>query len=500
MTGLPHSLYRAAQVRELDRRAIEEHGIPGYTLMTRAGAAAYACVRRRWPEARRIVVLCGAGNNGGDGYVLARLARQDGLAVSVAQLGETDRLGPDARRAREAWLDAGGTAQPYGAGVTERGDVLVDAVFGTGLQRDVQGTWAEAIEAINRSARPVLALDVPSGLDADRGSVLGTAVRAAATVTFIGLKQGLFTAQGPDACGDILFDDLQVPNDIYLGMAPSASRISHDILPSLLPERAPSSHKGRNGHVLVIGGDHGMMGAALMAGEAAARVGAGLVSVATHPQHAPLLATVRPELMGHGVSGPTDLEPLLRRASVIALGPGLGQSRWAQLLLARALDSRLPLVVDADALNLLAHEPVARGNWILTPHPGEAGRLLGCSAAEIQCDRFAALDALVDAFQGVCVLKGAGSLVHAPGAGVHLCDAGNPGMASGGMGDVLTGVIAGLLAQGLDLEDAARAGVYVHAAAGDAAARRGGMRGLLATDLLAELRRLVNPLVKEAGS
>jgi NAD(P)H-hydrate epimerase len=243
---------------------------------------------------------------------------------------------------------------------------------------------------------------------------------------------------------------------------------------------------------LVIGGDTGMAGAARMAAEAAARCGAGLVSIATRVSHAGFQAAVRPELMFRGVENPAELEPMLERATVLAVGPGLGRSDWARALLDAALARELPLVLDADALNLLAAEPSYRDHWILTPHPGEAARLLGMTPAEIEADRFQAVTALTERFGGVCVLKGAGSLIATSGMAMALCRAGNPGMGSGGMGDVLTGVIAGLVAQGLSPWQAARAGVFIHARAGDLAARAG-ERGLLATDLTPYLRTLVNP-------
>ncbi|MBI5461258.1 MAG: NAD(P)H-hydrate dehydratase [Gammaproteobacteria bacterium] len=263
-------------------------------------------------------------------------------------------------------------------------------------------------------------------------------------------------------------------------------------LRAVLPgARARDAHKGDFGHVLVIGGQPGMSGAARLAGEAAARVGAGLVSIATHPQHAAVLNNGRPELMCHAVANAETLKPVLERASVLAVGPGLGQSDWARGLLATVWDTDVPMIVDADALNLLAQEPMRRDRWVLTPHPGEAARLLGCSTAEVQADRLAAVRHIQARYGGVAVLKGAGSLI-ADGSHCRVCSAGNPGMASGGMGDVLTGVIAGLYAQGLSLTESAAAGVLLHALAADSAAQRDGERGLLASDLLPELRRWVN--------
>ncbi|HOW77550.1 MAG TPA: NAD(P)H-hydrate dehydratase [Candidatus Competibacteraceae bacterium] len=494
MRELPFELYRAAQVRELDRIAIQERGIPGYTLMNRAGEAAFQRLRQRWPNARRIAVICGGGNNGGDGYVVARLARQAGLEVQVLTLANPETLRGDAQT---AWRDAGAAAvsiQPFNAVTLKGVDLLVDAILGTGLERPVSGAWREAIEVMNTHPADIFALDIPSGLHADTGAILGVAIQAAATITFIGLKQGLFTGQGPACCGEINFADLGVPPDIYPALHPASWRYAGDDLPTLLPRRPRSAHKGHFGHVLVIGGELGMAGAARMAGEAAARCGAGLISIATRAAHAGLQAAVRPELMFHGIEQPDDLAPLLDRATVIAIGPGLGRSDWGRVMLHAALASDKPLVVDADGLNLLAIEPAFRENWILTPHPGEAARLLKMTPVEVEADRFASVEDLALRYGGVAVLKGAGSLIASREEGqVALCTAGNPGMASGGMGDVLTGVIAALVAQGLPLFAAAKAGVYLHGLAGDQAALAGGERGLLATDLLSFLRQAVNP-------
>ena len=489
MTTLPNTLYRAAQVRELDRIAIEEYGIPGSTLMEHAGAAAFQALRQHWPEARRVAVVCGLGNNGGDGYVVARLAVEAGLEVTVLQVGDAQHLRGDALQARRR-LDATATlALPFEPRALGDAEVIVDALLGTGLKGEPRGEWSEAIAAINWADKPVLAVDIPSGLDADTGCMQDAAVRAALTVTFIGLKQGLYTADGPDHCGVIQFNDLGVPREVFNRVAAAATRIELKDLPRL-PARRRNSHKGDYGRLLVIGGEQGMAGALRLCGEAALRVGAGLVYLATRAAHAAVISAQRPELLCYGVERPDQLAPLLERADVIAIGPGLGQSEWASQLLARVLDTGLPLVADADALSLLALEPLRRDNWILTPHPGEAARLLKTNTAEIQSDRFIAATELQKRYGGVVVLKGAGTLV-VTDTGVGLCSAGNPGMASAGMGDVLTGVIAGLIAQGLSLEEAARIGVCLHAAAGDKAAEQG-ERGLIASDPLPWLRPLFN--------
>jgi ADP-dependent NAD(P)H-hydrate dehydratase / NAD(P)H-hydrate epimerase len=493
VNGLPDRLYSADAVRELERRACAHRGITPGELMERAGAAALAALSRRWPAARSVAVVCGAGNNGGDGYVLARLAREQGLDVTVHAIASPTNPSGDAAAAARRYGDVGGVLHTFAGAPITAADVIVDGIFGIGLVRPVQGAEAAAITAINDAGRPVLALDVPSGLEADTGRVLGTAVHAQLTVTFLALKAGFFTGAGPAHAGLVELAQLGCEAAEGADPAPVARLISHGRHPFPLPRRRRDAHKGECGHVLVIGGDHGMAGASLLAGEAAARVGAGLVTVATRPEHARLQLAARPELMVAGVEGPAQLEPLLDHATVVAVGPGLGQGDWGARLLACVLESRLARVLDADALNLLARDPVQYPRWVLTPHPGEAARLLGCTSADIQRDRFAAVQALRDRYGGTVVLKGAGSLIAGARGDIAVCTDGNPGMASGGMGDVLTGVIAGLIAQGLDQDSAAEAGVCLHGAAADGAAAEGGERGLLARDLMPWLRRLANP-------
>lgn len=486
---MPVELYTAAQVRELDRLAIEERGIPSLTLMERAGADALDALTGRYAGARNLVVLCGGGNNAGDGYVLARLARQAGLEVRVIALVEPDQLKGDAAASAQKYLRTGNVETALSI---KSADIIIDALLGSGLNRPVEGVFAGAIETVNGSAVPVLSLDIPSGLNADTGVRLGSAVRADATITFIGLKRGLFTAEGPEFCGEILFSDLGTPADIHASVGAEVRLTRHEDVMRNLPPRPRHAHKGRYGHVLVIGGDYGYQGAAILAGSAAARAGAGLVTVATRPEHARTIPLFRPELMTAAVTAARDLDPLLDRVSVVAIGPGLGQSDWAISLFAGVLQTRLPLVVDADALNLLAHEHQYRENWVLTPHPGEAARLLGATSTEVQTDRFAAVTSLRDRFGGTVALKGAGSLVAGAPGPVRVNRTGNPGMAGGGMGDVLTGVIAGLVAQGMEPGAATVAGVYLHGHAADQCAA-GGERGLLAGDLLPVIRSLVNP-------
>ncbi|MDM8567200.1 NAD(P)H-hydrate dehydratase [Candidatus Halobeggiatoa sp. HSG11] len=487
---LPLPLYSASQVRELDRIAIEEMGIPGACLMERAGSVTFQILKSHWPQAHRIAVLCGIGNNSGDGYVLARLAHLAGYEVIVLQVGDTDKLKNDALNAFKLMVNIGLIAQTFTAKKLTIVDVIVDALFGTGINRNLRGQWQEVIEATNICDCPVLSVDIPSGLNADTGTVLGIAIQAEATVSFIGLKQGLFTGSGPEHCGKIYFDDLQIPSIAYKQLKTNITRF--DCYDLILPKRSRIAHKGYFGHVLVIGGDSGMTGAVRLAAEAAARIGAGLVSVATRNIHAAIINLTRPEIMVHGVETPEELIPLLDKASVIAIGPGLGQSLWARAMLEAVKDVVKPVVVDADALNLLAKTPFRFINSVLTPHPGEAARLLEKSTTTIHNDRLAAVRALQIRFGNVCVLKGAGTLIAGPENAINICNSGNPGMACGGMGDVLTGVIAGLLAQGLSSYEAASVGVYIHGKAGDQAALDG-ERGLLPSDLMPWLRHYANP-------
>lgn len=487
-------LYTSRQVRELDRHAIDDLGIAGFDLMQRAAGAAWRVLRARWPRVARLAVLCGGGNNGGDGYLLACLAREAGLPTVVLAMAEP--VTTEARRAHDAWRDAGGEIIPAEHGLPAA-DIYVDAIFGTGLARPVDGMVAETIRHMDATGRPVLALDVPSGINADTGAVLGTAVRAEITVSFIARKRGLSTGAALDYCGTVVLDRLGLPKEAFVDVAFDARLLDPRRMAPWLPPRARGAHKGDFGHVLAIGGDAGMGGAIRLCAEAALRVGAGLVSAATRAENIAAINAARPEVMAHATTDAVALTPLFARANVIALGPGLGQSDWSRTLWRAALDSHKPVIVDADALNLLAAQKATLPpGSVITPHPGEASRLLEWSRERIASDRYAAVRELATRLRCVAVLKGAGTLIAHERGDVAVCPWGNPGMASGGMGDVLTGVVAGLMAQGLNAWRAARLGVSLHAQAGDAAARDG-EAGTLASDLFANLRRLRNGLADD---
>jgi NAD(P)H-hydrate epimerase len=495
MFSLPVAIHTADQVRALDRHAIDTLKIPGYTLMTRAGEAALRAVQDVWPHARRIVVVCGPGNNGGDGYVLARLARERRLDVSVVSLSSVNELRGDAARAYEDFERAGGRILQWSAEVLRDADLIVDAMFGTGLSRPLDAASTTIVQAINASETPVLALDIPSGLHADSGAVLGIAVRAHCTITFVGLKLGFYLGSGPDYIGQLRFDALGLDEAALAQVPASALRIDEQELREALPPRSRTAHKGLHGDVLIIGGGIGMAGAARLAGEAALRCGAGRVTVATHPQNVGAVGAARPELMCRGVQRESELEVLIERADVLAIGPGLGQDEWSKQMLQGVMRSERPAVLDADALNLLGQalpSSARASRRILTPHPGEAARLLGITTREVQANRLNAARLIAQRYASVVVLKGAGSIVMTGDGLPHICDRGNPGMASPGMGDVLTGVTAAILAQVSDAACAARVGVLVHAMAGDLAASRG-ERGTIASDLFEYLPSCVNP-------
>ena len=484
---LPDALYRAAQVRELDARLIAA-GTPGFELMQRAAHATWRALVRQWPAANEMTVLAGHGNNAGDGYLVAALAHRAGWRVQVLAVGEPQRLKGDAAVAHAEAVADGVSIAQWDLSCELRG-IVVDALLGTGLSGEVREPYAAAIAAINASGLPMVAVDIPSGLCADTGHALGDAVRADLTVTFIGLKLGLFTGAAADHVGVLLFNDLQASAENFSDIPAAAQRLNAVNLPRLAA-RAPAAHKGRFGHVLLIGGDHGFGGAILLSTESALRSGAGMVSLATRPEHVPAALSRVPEAMVLGTSSANQLMGLLEKVSVLVVGPGLGQAGWGRALLSAAANASLPQVWDADALNLLASGFVSLPkDCVITPHPGEAARLLGISTAEVQADRPAAALALSKKYTAVVVLKGAGSLIAHPDGRLALCHQGHPAMATAGLGDVLAGLIGALLAQGMDGFDAACLAVWLHANAGLQQGKFG--RGLAASDLIPAIRQLL---------
>lgn len=491
MTALPLALYRGQDVKELDRLAIQAENISGYELMNRAGLVLWQILQTRWPKVKKIIVFCGNGNNGGDGLILARLAKDHGLDVTVYEIQKpSEKSTPQATKARQDWLATGNITLYSGQSID--GDLIIDAMLGTGARAPLASEYQTAIHQINRSRLSVLAVDLPSGLHADTGNSLGAIIKADMTVTFIGLKVGLFLKEAVDNVGEIIFDDLNIPQTLYANIKPCAWRLIHEQVITTLNKRSLSSHKGNFGHVVVIGGGiTGYSGAPLLAGEAAMRAGAGLVSVIVAPESLPLLARSPRELMCYGPEKIKECEALFARATVFVVGPGLSQTAWGKQFFQVAITQQKPMVVDADGLNWLAQYPQKSMHWILTPHPGEAARLLNCSIEQVQADRLQTAIDLQQRYGGVVVLKGAGTVIISESGEAVINPGGYPALATAGTGDVLAGLIGGLLAQGLSPMQAALLAVSTHTQAA-LIEQSFGERGMIASDLLLHIRTLLN--------
>ncbi|MEK6594088.1 MAG: NAD(P)H-hydrate dehydratase [Pseudomonadota bacterium] len=485
-------VYLTEEIRRIETLAATLPGKP--RLMERAGLAAAELAREiAGHSGKPILVLAGPGNNGGDAFVMARHLRQWWFKTEIMFAGDEKKLPADAIAALRAWRDAGGGIADA---VPPRQDwsLIVDGLFGSGLQRDITGRHADLISAANSAGAPVLAIDMPSGLASDSGRVMGCAVRAQHTVTFIGLKPGLLTLDGPDHCGDIHLRTLDL--DTAQLLPTHGSLIGSEVLAPALPPRARNSHKGSFGSVGIIGGAHGMTGAVLLAGRAALRLGAGRVYIGLTGADAPSVDMLQPELMLRTADEVLRLDHL----TCLAVGPGLGNSPDAAFYLQRVLQSQLPLILDADALNLIAASDNKKTKLkqivnikLLTPHPAEAARLLKCTTQEVQRDRVAAARRIAAELNCDVVLKGAGSICATSDQRWAINTSGNPGMAGAGMGDVLTGILAALLAQGADARTALHAGVYLHGAAADLSAAAGnGPVGLSAGETIDMARAILN--------
>lgn len=506
--SIPQQLYRPEQVREHEAEAAARAGIDMWTLMQRAGAAAWSVLSDKLAPRARIAVLCGTGNNGGDGYIVAALAREAGHIVRVFALAEPKTT--DARRAWSEWLERGGDVEPLADWADAEPDWVVDALLGTGLQQTLRGEICDCVESLNEAKVPVLALDIPTGLHADTGQPLGDAVRARATVTFVGVKRGLTTGQAAAYCGHVHFADLGIQREFRLLTEPSAWYLQPTLLQHSLVPRAATAHKGDAGHVVILGGAAGMAGAVRLAGTAALRTGAGKVTILCEPGQEVIVGQ-QPELMVRGLeAGRDEALSYLEHASVLIFGPGLGQRAWGRdwwdwycaRLQSSDIDPELTTVLDADALNALAQarpDISGRARWILTPHPGEAARLLECETQDVEKNRWLAAQTLQEQFGGIVVLKGRGSLICGQ-EGIAVCDRGTPAMATAGMGDVLAGMIGGLLAQrhgmALATEAGVRLAVLAHALAGESAMQEKcpeGTRGLMASDIFDWIPYWMNP-------
>jgi len=498
----------ANEMRELDRRTIEEFNIPGEALMEAAGKGAFEYIMENMPGLGNAVVFCGKGNNGGDGFVIARHMLNAGINVSVYLLGSREKdLKGDARLNLDRFLKLKGKVREITAedqlkdDLIPRGtDLIVDAIFGTGLDSKVQGLPAKTIDLINRSPAPKLAVDIPSGINASTGQVMGQAVQATATVTFGLAKIGHYSYPGTAYTGELKVVDIGIPVNLQ-------DQIKTYVMNELqvfanLKARKPDSHKGDNGHTLIFAGSPGKTGAAVMAGEAALRAGAGLVTLAVPASLNDIFEIKTTEVMTEPIpdaaarSFDQNSIPAAKTAiqgkDVIAIGPGIGRNKGINEFFREiVLSASAPMVIDADGLNALSSQmeilKKVQAPIILTPHPGEMSRLSGSSVEEIQRDRISIAKRFASEWNVILVLKGARTVTAAPEGEAFINLSGNEGMATAGMGDILTGIIAGLLSQGYEPLDAAGLGVYIHGKAGDLAFEEMGGVGIIATDLLKKI-------------
>lgn len=485
-------LFTVDQVRNYEADAAKASGCDLFTLMERAGQAVYT----HWQgfDAKNTLVLVASGNNAGDGYIVARLIKEAGYQVNVCTVEPSKKLIGDAKKARQLWVDAGGEVMAFSAEYTIQADVIVDALLGTGLSSPVRDNYRAIIHVVNHSNKPVLSIDIPSGINANTGKPQGDAIQASKTITFVGMKQGLLTGIGKHYSGQLLLEDLGISKAFMALVSPAAELISIDSFDNL-NARGINSHKGTHGKLLCIGGNQGTAGAIRLTSEAALRTGAGMVRVYTHNSSILPVSIGRPELM---VSS-ENLSSALEWASCVVIGPGLGQDKWAEKtfteVLKYCLSNKKPLVIDADGLNLLAkNASVYRlNNCIITPHSGEAARLMSSDAQAIEANRYYYAHECAKRYTATCVLKGAGTIIDNTQK-TWVCENGSPALAVGGSGDVLTGIIGALMAQGLSIDEAACYGVTLHAKAGDIASEQDGERGMLPSDLFAIVRKLINEI------
>tara|TARA_Y100001935_G_C17311742_1_gene517087 strand:+ start:1778 stop:3295 length:1518 start_codon:yes stop_codon:yes gene_type:complete len=494
---LPHALYTAKQLKYFDRQIFERFKISEDVMAERAGTAAFKLAYEKWPEVKTCHVFCGLGKNGEDGFVFALKAKAAGWNVCVSLVSSNDISKNEYGKYANEWISKNETNEdlkslPYDC------DLIIDSILGIGLSRVVDGSIKEAVEVINEHSAPTLSIDIPTGLDSDTGAILGVAVKADITITFVGLKQGMFSADGVDCCGSIFFDSIGIPAAIYASQILSCRRLSWHSQSSFLMPREKSSYKGNFGHLLVIGGDYGLGGAVRLAGEAALRTGAGLVSVATREENIAGLQATRPEIMAYGINAPEEISDLIQKADAVVIGPGLGLGNWGRRLVKYVLNRKNKIIIDADALKilpgLLADLTQKLNSFIYTPHLGEAEIMGAGSITDIYSNRFQAAETLQKKYSGCVVLKGPGTIISTSAkVPLAICSDGNPGMASGGMGDALAGIIGSFYAQNFSARDASELGVCLHSAAADQAAKSG-EKGLLASDLMPYLKKLLNKL------
>ena len=499
-------LYTADETRKLDNLAIKEKGVSGYSLMQMAAEFSLDIILREFSPIEKLIIFCSKGKNSGDGFLLAYFAKEFGLEVTVVMSNSASELKGISSRAfqemKESKVKVIKTKSAHDLSVSNE-TVIVDALIGTGLKGKLRTNIQDSILLLNKLGlkSPVVSLDIPSGIDPDSGHVEDICVYADITATFVAQKRGCFTSIGKKASGEVIYSNLEIPKKVFSKVGAQSAIIDYENSISKIVYREEDAHKGNFGHALIIGGDKGLGGAGILASRAAVYSGAGLTSLVTRPEHISASLVSCPEVMVKGVDSGQDLEQYLLKPNVIAIGPGLGQSAWSEQMIQRvfweAEKRDVAVIMDADALNLLTTLKLSAKlpkKLILTPHPGEAARLLNTETSAIESDRFGAASKIQKKFGAVVVLKGSGTIIcnkHGDYHNFGICDSGNPGMATGGMGDVLTGIIAGILAQGLSLKDASETGVDLHAKAADLASLEVGEAGLTPSDVIEELRLLL---------
>ena len=499
-------LYTASETRKIDNLAIKEKGVSGYSLMQMAAEFTLDVILREFSPVEELIIFCSKGKNSGDGFLLGSFAKEFGLEVTIVMSNTSNVIKGVSRKAFEEMKDAKvkiiSTKSIEKLKVSNKA-VIVDALIGTGLKGNLRNNIKESILSLNKLGvkLPVLSLDIPSGVNPDTGDADDIAVYADITATFVAQKRGCFTSVGKKFSGEIVYSDLEIPKNLFSKITSTSYVVDYEDSISKVVYREQDAHKGHFGNVLIVGGDRGLGGAGLLSSRAAVYSGAGLTSLVTRPEHVSASLVSCPEVMVKGVDSGQDIEEHLVKPDVIAIGPGLGQSAWSEQMIQRvfweAEKRDVSVIMDADALNLLTRLKLSSNlpkRLILTPHPGEASRLLNTSVAVIESNRFSAAAKIQKKFNATVVLKGSGTVICHKSGGTQkwgICESGNPGMATGGMGDVLTGIIAGLLAQGLTLKEAAEAGVDLHAKAADQASLEFGEAGLTSSDVINELKYLL---------
>lgn len=493
-TKQANKLYTKEQIYKLDEIAIKHHNLSSIELMKLAAKSVFEYILEKYPK-QQINVFCGSGNNAGDGYIIASLAKQKGIPVQIIYTTNPNKLSQDAKLAYEIAKKESVVIKEFNFNIKITKGIVVDAILGIGIKGVPKNNHYNAIKFINKSKLSVISVDIPSGLNPDTGRTEGVCVKANTTISFIALKQGLFTCDGPDYCGNIIYKKLNIDSIVFKKVNHYVIKTELNELMKFFKDRRKNSHKNNYGHVLLIGGDYGYAGAILLAAEAALRSGAGLVSVATRKENINAILARKPEIMAHSIDCEEQhLDKLIDKANVLVIGPGLGNSSWSKNILKKSLESNLDKILDADALNIIANNNIKIKNNslnILTPHPKEAARLLKKQTYEIQDNRFQAIKEITKKYKSQVLLKGAGSLtLNSEKSIINICTAGNTAMATAGMGDVLSGIIGALLAQGVEKDKCLHLAVCLHSSAADLAANNS-QRGIISSDVIDNLKFLI---------